>query len=324
MRLVFMGTPEIALPSLEKIFHSSHTIEAVFTQPDRASGRGCRITPPPVKTWAIEKAIGVFQPESLRHDEHPESIIKDIYPDCIVAVAYGLILPKRILDIPRLGCVNLHFSLLPRYRGAAPVNWAIVRGERKTGITTFLMNERMDEGEILLQEEVEILEEERADSLSKRLAEVGSRILLRTLDQWERGEIRPVAQDHSKATYAPIIKKEDGKINWSSSAVDIANMVRGFHPWPGAYSTINSRRVKITDAGPAPDVFQIESISSNVIFMGARSGTVISSHGGAINVLCGDNTILAIRNLQPEGKSEITAREALNGRYLKVGDRFVS
>ncbi len=313
MKLIFMGTPEIALPSLEAIHQSHNSIIAVFTQPDRASGRGRKIKQSPVKNWAQKVGIPIFQPEKLRGTDS-ERTIAERKPDCIVAVAYGLILPKNILDIPPFGCVNLHFSLLPKYRGAAPVNWAIVRGERETGITTFFMNEKMDEGDILLQEKVKILKHERADSLSKRLADIGAPLLLKTLDQIEKEQLKGSPQDHSQASYAPIIKKEDGRIDWGKTATDISQMVKGLYPWPGTFSTIRSRIIKIIEAYP-------ESLSSKV--MGEiKEGSVVSLEKDSIRVLCGKGEILSIKSVQPEGKKEMVAREAINGRYVRVGDRF--
>lgn len=315
MRIIFMGTPKIALPSLERISRSSHTIEAVFTQPGRASGRGRAITQPPVRTWASERGMRVFQPESLKA-EGLERIFHEIAPDCCVAVAYGLILPKKILDIPNRGCINLHFSLLPKFRGAAPVNWALVRGETITGVTTFLMNEKMDEGDILLQEKIGILEGERADSLLQRMSEIGSHLLIKTLDLLERRELKAISQDRTQATYAPIIKKEDGRIDWKANAFAISCMVRGFYPWPGAYSVLNGKSVRLAEACEHP-VEVPEAVS-------LECGTVVSCESGTIKVLCGQKTVLSIKMLQPEGRKEMTAQAAVNGRYVKAGDRFGS
>lgn len=313
MRLIFMGTPEIALPALESIDQSNHQILAVFTQPDRASGRGRKIKQPPAKNWALEKGIPVFQPERLKGEE-PERRIAERNPDCIVTVAYGLILPKNILSIPAFDCVNLHFSLLPRYRGAAPVNWAIVRGERETGVTTFMMNEKMDEGDILLQDRVKILDHERADSLSRRMAKIGASLLLETLDQIEKRMIKGRPQDHNQASYAPIIKKENGRIDWKKRASEISQMVRGFYPWPSAFSTVNAKMVKITEAYP-------ESFSSE-IQEGMSEGNILSLGKDSIKVLCDRGDVLSIKSLQPEGKKEMMASEVINGRYVKVGDQF--
>ncbi len=315
MRLVFMGTPEIAIPSLNKIESSDHTIAAVFTQPDRPSGRGRTLKMPPVKIWALEKGLRIHQPESLKLEKEEEDL-KNIVPDCIVAVAYGLILPKKILDIPSLGCINLHFSLLPKYRGAAPVNWALVKGEEVTGVTTFLMNEKMDEGDILLQQKISIDDGERADSLSRRLSEIGADLLIRTLDLHGRSMLKPIPQDHSSATYAPIIKKEDGKIEWNNEASVIACMIRGFYPWPGARSSLMGRNFKIVDA--------VEQRHIPLDISRNEPGTILSLHGGVITVACGKGSLLSIGMLQPEGRKEMKVQEAVNGRYLKVGDRFAN
>lgn len=315
MRLVFMGTPEIAIPSLNRIENSNHTIAAIFTQPDRPSGRGRILRMPPVKVWALEKGLQIHQPESLKQ-EQAEEALKTIIPDCIVAVAYGLILPKKILDIPSLGCINLHFSLLPKYRGAAPVNWALVKGEEVTGVTTFFMNEKMDEGDILLQQKVTIGAGERADSLLRRLSEIGADLLIRTLDLHERNMLKPIPQDHSRATYAPIIKKEDGKIDWKDEASVIACMIRGFYPWPGARSSLRGKSIRIADA--------VEKRYAPSDFSHDEPGTILSLESTGITVACGKGSLLSIRMLQPEGRQEMTAQEAVNGRYVKVGDRFAS
>lgn len=312
MRLIFMGTPEIALPSLEIIHQSHHEIITIFTQPDRASGRGRSLKQPPVKKWALKNGISLFQPERLKGEDAGQAIV-ELEPDCIVAVAYGLILPKHILSIPPQGCINLHFSLLPKYRGAAPVNWAIVKGEVETGVTTLFMNEKMDEGDVLLQEKTKINEHEKADSLSKRLANLGAPLLLKTLDQIEKGAFRKFSQDHSKASYAPIIKKEDGRIDWSMTALEISRTVRGFYPWPGAFTTLRSRLVKITEAHPE---------SSSDVIEKREKGRIISLGKDCIHAVCGGGGILSIKCMQPEGKKEMIAREAINGRLVQLGDQF--
>jgi len=307
-----MGSPEFAIPSLKVLSAAGEKIEAVITRPDRKKGRGLVLTPPPIKIEAERLGLPVYQPEGIK-DEGLIGILNSIRPDAIVVVAYGQILPIKILEIPRYGCINLHASLLPKYRGAAPIQWAIIKGEKKTGVTTILMDSGMDTGMILLQEEVDIKPEETAEMLSGRLSFIGANLLLETLRGLERGEIKPIPQDHSSATYAPPLRKEDGLIDWKRSAEEIKNQVRGMNPWPGAYTFFEGRLIKIWDL----DVIEgrderphEESIQGGMITGVGKEGILVSARKGSI----------LIKELQLEGKSRTTAFDFQQGHRIKVGD----
>src|SRR5215471_20972357 len=234
MRLIFMGTPEFAIPSLARLVADGQTVAAVFTQPDKPAGRGGNIQWPPVKQFAAGHSIPVHQPAKIKNNEEVRAIFEGIAPDVCVVAAYGKILPEWLLQIPRLGCINVHSSLLPKYRGAAPVSWAIANGERQTGVTIMQMDPGMDTGPVWSQQATEIGPEETAPELSARLAEMGASLLSRTLFQIEHGGGSPIPQDDSKATYAPMLKREHGRIDWGLPASAIANRVRAFQPWPGS------------------------------------------------------------------------------------------
>ncbi len=244
VKIVYMGTPQFAVPCLETLVNSEHKITGVFTQPDRPSGRGQKINMTPVKKKALKYNIPVFQPNTLKDTEVIKTIEK-LDPDIIVVVAYGQILPEEILQIPRYGCVNVHASLLPKYRGAGPINWVIINGEKKTGITTIYMNTGIDTGDILLKEEIKIGEDETAGELHDRLMNLGAVVLDKTIGLMKSGEIQPVPQNNEEASYAPMLDKELGKIDWSRSAEEIKNLIRGTIPWPTSYTTYNGDIMKI-------------------------------------------------------------------------------
>ncbi len=308
MRIVFMGTPETAVPSLERLLNDEHEVVAVWTQPDRPAGRGDRIREPPVKEFALKHDLPVEQPARIKI-EQAKDLFASYHADLGVVVAYGRILPPEYLTAPRLGCVNVHFSLLPRYRGAAPVNWAIVKGEKKTGVTTMFVEEELDAGPILLQRETEIGETETGTELMQRLAAMGADLLGETVSRIE--EIKPQPQDHTAATFAPILTRADGLINWSNDAAAIERSVRGFQPWPNAHTSYKSQHVVIWRAAvvePAVDM--------------AGPGQVSAAHGDELIVNCGGETALRLLELQPAAKRRMTARDFLNGTHLKVGDRF--
>jgi len=248
LNLVFMGTPEFAVPALKLLHGSGYKIAGVFTQPDKPVGRGQQVTAPPVKRATLELGLTVYQPPKIRPPEVFE-LLKSLHPDAIVIVGYGKIIPQHIIDLPRLGCINLHASLLPKYRGAAPVNWAIVRGETVTGVTTMKIDAGLDTGDMLLRREIPIEPEDDAVTLGRKLAEIGAPLMVETLRGLETGTIKPVQQDHSQATLAPILKKEDGLIDWSVSARDIANRVRGLVPWPGAYTRFRGGTLLVWKCG---------------------------------------------------------------------------
>jgi methionyl-tRNA formyltransferase len=307
MKIVFMGTPSAAVVSLQRLIEDGHEIAAVYTQPDRPSGRGNKITFSPVKQFVLEHELTVLQPTKVRTDEAFDQF-RSLNADIAVVVAYGRILPDSFLNAFAHGAVNVHFSLLPKYRGAAPVNWAIVNGESVTGVTTMKMDAGLDTGDILLQRETEIDRDEDSISLMFRLGEIGAELLSKTLA--ELSSIEPREQDHSAATLAPIMKKEDGKFDWSFPADRIARMVRGFQPFPTTYTTFDGKKLTIWKAG------------SRAEKLVADPGTVITASGDELVVSCGEGSLLEISELQLEGKKRIAVRDFLNGTKLKIGDRL--
>lgn len=299
-----MGTPAFAVPSLESIVAAGHEVIAVFTQPDRPQGRSLRVAVPPVKEAALRLGLAVYQPERVRRPEVVEQL-RGMTPEAMVVVGYGQIIPKAILEIPPMGIVNVHASLLPKYRGAAPIQWAIARGETRTGVTTMRINEGLDTGGMLLKWETEIGAEETAVELGERLAAAGANLLVRTLA--ELPSIEPELQDDSQASYAPILKKEDGKIGWHLPAREILNRIRGFVPWPGAYGFLHGRRF--------------------VIWKAAAGEVVLPP--GALRVVnrklyagCGDGSSIELREVQLEGKKRMQAAAFLNG-FPMAGDEVL-
>jgi methionyl-tRNA formyltransferase len=311
MKLVFMGTPEFALPSLQRLILGGHEIAAVFTQPDKPAGRGKQIHAPPVKTLAVEQGIPVHQPAKIKTNEEVRQRLESISPDACVVAAYGKILPAWMLAIPRLGCINVHASLLPKYRGAAPINWAIADGERETGITIMQMDAGMDTGPILSQRSTSIGEDETAPELSARLARMGAELLSETLPQIERGEINPLPQHDTEATYAPMLKREDGLIDWQMTAGEIANRVRAFQPWPGTYTDFRGERLILWRAREASEMISLK---------GAEAGSILSIDESGMTIACADSSALGIEEIQVEGKRRMSARDFANGARLKVGD----
>jgi methionyl-tRNA formyltransferase len=300
-----MGTPEFALPSLNALHHSEHTLLAVVTQPDRPKGRGGHLAPPPAKLMAERFGLSVLQPTKMKDPAFLESL-RALKPDLIVVVAFGRILPPEVLDLPVRGCVNVHASLLPRYRGAAPIQWAIINGDSESGVTTMRMDPGMDTGDILLTEKETILPEDTAGSLSARLAERGADLLLQTLKGIENGEIIPVPQDHSQATLAPLLEKEAGEIDWADPAIGIHNRIRGLSPWPGAYTYYNDERWRIWKTA--------------VIDQSAEKppGTIVTVDPEGLRVATGKGT-LEILELQPANRRRMTAPEFLAGHSIEPG-----
>jgi len=307
MKIVFFGSPAAALPSLEHLIRAGHAIELVITQPDKPAGRGKTPAPPPVKKFALGRGIPVLQPARIRQDEETPARLRTAQPDLIVVVAYGQIIPGPIIDLPRFRSINAHFSLLPKYRGAAPVQWAVLKGEQKTGVTIFELNERMDEGDILAAAEAVIRPRETARELEERLALIGAELLVRTVARIERIERLP--QDHSQATYAPRLKRQDGEINWQHDSVSIDRMVRAFSPWPGAFTFYKGRRILIhagealADAGSCLQPGRISEIRA--------AGPV---------VCCGGGGAFLIRRLQRENKKAMDAGDFLRGTRLRRGE----
>ncbi len=310
MNLIFCGTPQFAVPTLQKLLAEDYPIELVLTKPDEPSGRGYATQAPPVKQVAKRAGLQVYQPAKLK-DPATREFLSQFHPDAIVVVAYGRIIPPWMIELPRLGCINLHASLLPKYRGAAPIQWALIRGERTTGVTTMLIDPGMDTGDILLQREVKIDPEDTAETLFERLSLLGAELTLQTLRGLERGEIKPRPQDHSQATLAPMLKKEDGRIDWSLSAAEISSRVRGLRPWPGAFTTFRGKMFHIWAAAPA-----LGRATSP-----AEPGTVCAE-GGRLLVACGDQTWLEAKEVQLEGRKRISARDFLNGVRLGPGEKL--
>jgi methionyl-tRNA formyltransferase len=302
MRTVFFGTPLFAVPSLQGLLEAGYRVVAVVTQPDKPRGRKKMLSSPPVKEYAEGKGLRIIQPRSLRHDPFFEEL-SGMKPDIVVVVAYGRILPPRILSLPPLGCINVHASLLPKYRGAAPIQWAIINGEEKTGVTTMVMDEGLDTGEILLMEEMEIAEEDDGESLGKRLSEMGAALLLKTLRGISHGTLRPHPQ-RGDPTFAPPLKKEHGKIDWSMSAERVFNFVRGMRPWPGAYCHLKNERIRIIG---------VKRLEGRGV-----PGRVEESDGQFV-VGTGEG-LISVTWLQPEGRRQMSAPEFLAGRKVVKGD----
>lgn len=304
-----MGTPQAAVPSLQRLLQDKHEVVAVWTQPDRPSGRGNKLTAPPVKVVALENGLKVFQPTRIKTKESIE-IFKSHNADVAVVVAYGRILTKSYLTSFPLGCINVHFSLLPKYRGAAPVNWAIVNGETKTGITTMKMDIGLDTGDILLQSETGIGKNENSIELMERLAVQGADLLSETLADFD--EIIPVEQEHENASYAPIMSKDDGLIDWNMTARQINNRVRGFQPFPRSYTNYKDQKLTIWKS----EVLKNSEINVD------NEGEIIIAEGDELIIGCGENTILKVDELQIEGKRRMNTRDFLNGVTLEVGTKL--
>ena len=306
MRIVFMGTPEPAVPALRRLVEDGHEVVAVWTQPDKPAGRGKKVSAPPVKVLAQLLGLNVYQPAKIRTDE-AQSLFASHNADLVVVVAYGRILPGEFLRTPKRGCINLHFSLLPLYRGAAPVNWSIINGETRTGVTTMFIEEKLDSGPILIQREVSIGPTETAPELTMRLADIGAGLLGETLDKLDT--ITPRPQIDRDATFAPMLEKDAGLIDWSNSAFVIERCVRGLQPWPNAFTYHGTNRLIIWKALPIV-----------VEHSAASAGYVLEAQGDQFLVACGEQTALSILELQPEARRRMGAREFLNGTQLRVGD----
>ncbi len=308
MRIVFMGTPEFAVPSLEALLKSEDQVVGIVTQPDRPKGRGHSLAPPPVKVIAQRTGIPFLQPLKIKTPDFLDALAA-WKPDLITVTAFGRILHAPILNLPPRGCVNVHGSLLPKYRGAAPVQWAIINGERETGITTMLMDEGMDTGPILLQEQIPIMPDDTAGALAPRLAELGGRLLVETIRRLKTGTISPRAQDNSQATMAPLLKKEDGVIDWSRSAQAIANRVRGLSPWPGAYTFFGNDRWNIWSTAARPTRSD------------EQPGTIIAVTKHLIQVATGEG-MLEIVEIQTANSRRMNASQFLAGHQVGVGARL--
>lgn len=306
MKLVYCGTPQFAVPPLERLAAAGFELQLVVTQPDRPQGRGMELTAPPVKQCALRLGLPVLQPEKIRKNEEFQARLRELRPDAIIVVGYGRIIPPWMLELPPYGNINVHASLLPKYRGAAPIQWALARGEKATGVTTMLLNEGLDTGDILLQRELPVTEEDTAVTLAPRLAEIGAELLVETLRGLEQNKITPAPQDGSQATLAPILTKEDGLVDFNRTAREISNRLRGFQPWPGAYTQFRGKNLKLIGVKPA----------------GMREGKALGALSVENEILyaaCGGGTALEITALQPEGKKAMSAREFING-YRPLAD----
>jgi methionyl-tRNA formyltransferase len=312
LRIVFCGTPEFAVPSLRRLAERPEfSVEAVITQPDRPRGRGQHVSSSPVKEAALEIGLHVYQPETIK-SESAQEFLKRVAPDAIVIIAYGQIIPARLLTIPRLGWLNLHASLLPLYRGAAPIHWAIANGETTTGLTTMQIDAGMDTGPTLLRREVEIGPDETAPELAARMSAIGADLIAESLLRFDRGDISPTPQDEKSASYAPILKKEDGRIDWGRPAHEIYNRMRGFAPWPGSYSTFRGQTCHLWGR---PETRNPE---------GARIAPGEIVHASKeIFVVCGEGTCLRLESVQVGGRKKVFAREFANGARIGLAERFV-
>ncbi len=309
MNIIFFGSDKISISPFVSIIDKGHNVKALITTPDKPKGRGLGLSPPEIKKIALKHGIKVLQPDKLRENPEIFQILRNLNPELGVVVAYGKIIPKEIIEIPRFGIVNLHFSLLPKLRGAAPLNWAIIRGEEKTGVSVFFINEKMDEGDIILQMEVGIGKRERVDQLTERLIPFGTSLLLSAIDLIEKGNFERKPQDHSLATYAPKIKKEDGLIDWSKTSEEIDRLVRGLYRWPGTFTYWNGKILKIVETIPLEEKIYSKS-----------PGEIISIRKEGIVVACGNNSSILIQSVQPEGKKVMSAHSFTLGAKIKEGD----
>ncbi|HPD60218.1 MAG TPA: methionyl-tRNA formyltransferase [Thermodesulfobacteriota bacterium] len=307
-RILFMGTSPFAAPCLKILLAKGENVVGVFTQPDRPQGRGLKIKTSLIKGLALENYLPLFQPVKINHDESV-TIIKSLFPDIIVVAAFGQIISPRILDIPRFGCINVHASLLPKYRGAAPINWVIINGEKETGITTMLMDKGLDTGDILVQRKLEIFPEENAGQLHDRLSFLGAEVLLETIDRLKQGRLTSSKQEESEASYAPPMKKEDGVIDWEKSAEKIYNHIRGMNPWPGAFTYLEGKILKVFQAkhvlqGPPSVPGKVVKTSDEGILIGAGEGHVL------------------LTEVQLENHKRMPAAVFLRGHPLNIGTRL--
>ena len=310
MRLVYCGTPEFAVPTLEAVI-GCHEVALVVTQPGRAAGRSMEVNPTPVKRAALAHGIPVVQPEKIKANAEFRAQLEALRPDAILVVAYGRIIPRWMLDLPRLGCINLHGSLLPKYRGAAPIQWAVANGEPVTGVTTMRIDEGLDTGPMLLAELQRIAPEETAVDLFECLADVGAKLMVKTLHGLEMGIVTPVEQDHAAATLAPILKREDGVIDFTRPAQSIYDRWRGFQPWPGAHTTLRGKKLIVHRMRIEPGLI-------------VPAAELLADHD-QLYVGCGDNTIaLELLEVQMEGKRRMAAAEFLRGIQIRNGERLGS
>ncbi len=306
LKIVFMGTPDFSIPALEALLSRGHDVVGIFTQPDRRAGRGRRLRPSPVKTFAQQLDLPVFQPASLRREREARDRIAALEPDAIVVAAYGLFLPSVVLEIPKYGCLNIHPSLLPRHRGPSPVISAILEGDETSGVTIMLLDEGMDTGPVLAQERTDIGSDETADALTRRLFDLGAKLLAQTLDRWVHGEITPSKQDEEQATVTRLLKREDGRLDWSESADAIERRIRAFTPWPGTFTAWNERTLKVVRGRVIPEG------------VGAVPGTVFVSADDRVSVATGSGS-MELLEVQLEGRAKAVASDFARGNRGFVG-----
>ncbi len=304
--VVFMGTPDFAVPCLEMLCEQNYHIKAVITQPDRPKGRGQKLVESPVKACALKHDLPILQPQKIKTPEF-EAILEELNPDLIVVVAFGQILSKRILDIPRLGCINVHASLLPQYRGAAPLHWSVIRGEKKTGVTTMFMDEGLDTGDMLLTAEMDITDTTTTGEVHDTLQNMGADVLSETIKQLIAGTAVRRPQNHEEATYAPLLTKELECIDWTQSAIDIHNLIRGLNPWPGSYTICRNKRLKLWGS-------EVLAEETN-----KQAGTIIRVENERLVVAAGTG-VIALKSVQPEGKKRMTAGDFARGYQITVGE----
>jgi methionyl-tRNA formyltransferase len=311
MKLIFCGTPQFAVPTLEAVLHAGHNVELVVTQPDRPQGRGLALAPPPVKQLALAHNLPVAQPEKLKTNAEFREQLESISPDAILVVAYGRIIPRWMLDLPPLGNINLHGSLLPKYRGAAPIQWAIASGEPVIGATTIRLDDGLDTGDMLLKANLPVTPDQTSVELFPLLAEEGAQLMVKTLAQLEAGTITPIPQDQDHATLAPILKREDGAIDFQRSAEEIFNRWRGFQPWPGAYTTLNGKKLVIS---------RMQLPEAELVPAG-QPGEVILDQGRWF-MACAENSMFEVTEVQLEGRKRMSAADFLRGHALKSGEKL--
>ena len=307
MRIVFMGTPEFAVPCLQKLIDCGHEVTGVFTQPDKPQGRKMILTPPPVKELAIANGIPVYQPVKMR-DGTALEMLKEANPELAIVVAYGKILPKEILEFPKYGCINIHASLLPKLRGAGPIQWSVINGFEKTGVTSMQMDEGLDTGDMLISREIEIGENDTAGDMHDKLSVIGAEVLEETINALIAGELKPEKQNHDEFTYAPMLSKELSPIDWNAPASEVHNKIRGLSPWPSATAVLGGKKVKIHKSILVSD-------------SGKAAGEIIES-GKRLVVSCGDGKCIEILNLQAEGKKAMSAADFMRGNAVNIGDKF--
>jgi methionyl-tRNA formyltransferase len=309
MILIFCGTPRFAVPTLEKLVEVGHSVALVVTQPDRPRGRGMELAISPVKESALRLALPVVQPDKIKNNEEFSAQLAALHPDAIIVVGYGRIIPQWMIDLPRLGNLNLHASLLPKYRGAAPIQWAIAHGETVTGVTTMRIDAGLDTGDILMQQQLAIAPDDTSETLAPKLAAIGAELMVQTLRGLENGKVQAIPQDHSKATLAPILKREDGRIDFHRTAAEICDRLRGFQPWPGAHTLFRGRHLQIHRAHPV--------VRATELAPGELS--IETTH---LSVGCRGETLLELIELQPEGKRRMPSRDFINGYRPQTGEKL--